>query len=58
MRHPSESLPVAIQMDDAYSHQELVEAEDVVAMVNELINGVIDFNNEEIKEILAYVTTF
>ncbi len=35
----------------------MLEAEDVVAMVKELTNGIIGFNNEEIKEILAYVTT-
>ncbi len=40
-----------------HSQQELLEVEDVVAMVKELANGIIGFNNEEIKEILAYVTT-
>ncbi len=39
------------------SQQELLEAEYVVAMVKELTNGIIGFNNEEIKEILAYVMT-
>ncbi len=29
----------------------------MVAMVKELANGIIGFNNEEIKEMLAYVTT-
>ncbi len=40
-----------------HSQQELLEAENVVAMVKELTNGIIRFNNEEIKEILAYVMT-
>ncbi len=40
-----------------HSQQELLEAEDVVAMVKELTNRIIGFNNEEIKEILDYVTT-
>ncbi len=40
-----------------HSQQELLEAEDVVAMVKELSNGIIGFNNEVIKEVLAYVTT-
>ncbi len=40
-----------------HSEQVLLEAEDVVAMVKELTNGIIGFNNEEIKEILAYVMT-
>ncbi len=40
-----------------HSQQELLEAEDGVAMVKELTNGIIGFNNEEIKVILAYVTT-
>ncbi len=34
-----------------HNQQELLEAEDVVSMVKELANGIIGFNNEEIKEI-------
>ncbi len=30
---------------------------DVVAMLKELTNGIIGFKNEEIKDILAFVTT-
>ncbi len=41
-----------------HSQQELLEAEDVVAMVKELATGIIGFNNEEIKEILAYVKQY
>ncbi len=41
----------------AHSQQELLGAEDVAAMVKELTNGIISFNNEESKEILAYVMT-
>ncbi len=40
-----------------HSQQELLEAEDVVVLVTELTNGIIGFNYEEIKEILAYLTT-
>ncbi len=32
-----------------HNQQELFEAEDVVAMVKELANGIKSFNNEEIK---------
>ncbi len=39
-----------------HSQQELLEA-DVVAMVKELTNGILGFNNEEFKEILTYVMT-
>ncbi len=40
-----------------HSQQELLKA-DVVAMVKQLVNGIIGLNNEEIKEILAYVMTY
>ncbi len=39
------------------SQQEFLEAEEVVAIVKELTNSIIGFNNDEIKEIFAFVTT-
>ncbi len=39
-----------------HNQQNFLEVEDVVAMVKELANGIIGFDNEEIKEIFAYVS--
>ncbi len=52
-----QSLPYMCHKDRLYVHsqQELLEAEYVVAMVTELTNSIIGFNNEEIKEIIRCV---
>ncbi len=37
--------------------QNMMECENNVQMVKDLTNGIIGFNNDEIKDILDYVTT-